>query len=211
MENSPHTKIKEDEKSSSSGCRNKRCDEDMKNNIQEIALHASHLNKSNIGVAHEEECVADNVVVGPIEDTAAANKSTKQGFLPPKPPLNVKKEQASGVKRSASRWIDTRTRQELKVGDPHDDFLDAPIENVQNLNAEPQELMDNLNAADKSMDDGCFDEETVDIKSEIVYRKHPISVIGGPSNKSFKFVEPVRRKVERENLKGVERDRKSVV
>ncbi|KAK8936529.1 Protein gamma response 1 [Platanthera zijinensis] len=201
LENSPHTNIKEDEKSSSSGCLNKRCNEDTKNNIQDTALHASHLNKSNIGIPHEKECVADNVIE-PIVDTAATI-SMKQGFLPPKPPLNVKKEQVCSLKRSTSRWIDTRTRQELKVGDPHDDFLDTPIENVQNLNVELQELKDNPSSADKSMDDGCCDEETLDIKSEIVSRKHPISVIG-PSNKNFKFVEPVRRKVERENLKGVE-------
>ncbi|KAI0502353.1 hypothetical protein KFK09_017301 [Dendrobium nobile] len=204
-ENIPHADIMGDENGPSTGCLNKRGNEDMKNTVQETARHVSKLSKSKIDIAHQKGCVVDHVIE-PNKGSDSGSCTTismKQGFIPAKPPSNVKKEPSSSFKLAASRWRDTRTRQELRDGDPHDDFLNTPMENVRNLNVYPQDLNSNPISDDKAMDEDCSDEETLDLASETISKKHPISIVG-PSNKSFKYVEPVRRKIERDNLKGVE-------
>lgn len=177
----------------------------MKINALETAQHASKLTKSKIDVAHQKECARK-------KGSDVGSCSTvliKQSPVPSKPPFCVKKEPSGSLKLAASRWRDTRTRQELRdgVGDPHDDFLDTPMENVRNSNMDLREVNGNpvsaSISADKDIDRECSDEETLDRNSEIVSKKCPISIVG-PSNKGFKYVEPVRRKVERENLKGIE-------
>ncbi|KAH0458082.1 hypothetical protein IEQ34_013397 [Dendrobium chrysotoxum] len=195
-ENIPHTDIMGDENGASA---------DMKNTVQETARHVSKLSKSKIDIAHQKGCVVDHVIEPKkgLDSGSCTTMSMKQGLIPAKPPLNVKKEPSSSINLVASRWRDTRTRQELRDGDPHDDFLNTPMENVRNLNVDPRDLNNNPISDDKGMDEDCSDEETLDLASETVSKKHPISIVG-PSNKGFKYVEPVRRKIERDNLKGVE-------
>ncbi|KAF6137122.1 hypothetical protein GIB67_030886 [Kingdonia uniflora] len=107
-------------------------------------------------------------------------------------PEAVKSEQLSGVKRPASYWRDTRTRQEPGGKDPHDDFLDTPIDNAKG------NLKKSLEGQNSSSD-----EETQDLSAEPPPQKQQIS-FRKPNDKVFKFVEPVRKKADREKLTGFE-------
>lgn len=122
-----------------------------------------------------------------------------------KSPSNAKSESLTGQKRPVSCWRETRSRQEPGGADLHDDFLDTPMENARgNMNKVPkEEAQDVPNPALKGMDCNESDDETQDIHADPLSQKqrHPIPM---SENKGFKYVEPVRKKAERENLKGVE-------
>ena len=110
----------------------------------------------------------------------------------------------SGTKRPNSHWRDTRSHQNRGGPDPHDDFLDTPLENIRgNLKKPTKEVLDLPDPGPQDMNLGSSDDETQDI-----------NVDPGPQNPQmappktgaggFKYVEPVRKKAERENLKGIE-------
>ncbi|CAH8308798.1 unnamed protein product [Eruca vesicaria subsp. sativa] len=109
-------------------------------------------------------------------------------------PSCAKSIQLSGSKRLASIWRDTRSRQSPGGKDPHDDFLDTPIENIKRVAVEEKHVP--LVAADS-------DEETQDMNPKPSPSRQRIQV-AETSKKSFKHVESVRKKAERENLKGIE-------
>ncbi|KAJ6302845.1 hypothetical protein OIU77_016859 [Salix suchowensis] len=90
---------------------------------------------------------------------------------------------------------------ECKDGpDPHDDFLDTPLEK---LRADLDKNMEEEVQNDKNMDPSSSDDETQDINSDRILREQQMpGPIGG--KKGFKYIEPVRKKAERKNLKGVE-------
>ncbi|KAG7565373.1 DNA endonuclease Ctp1 C-terminal [Arabidopsis suecica] len=111
-------------------------------------------------------------------------------------PSAAKSPQLSGLKRPASIWRDTRSRQSPGGHDPHDDFLDTPIENVKRVAGEEKHVH---NVAKK--DDS--DDETQDMNPKPSPSRQRIQV-AETSKKSFKHVESVRKKAERENLKGIE-------
>ncbi|XP_058071621.1 protein gamma response 1 [Magnolia sinica] len=131
--------------------------------------------------------------------------STSNSFHAQKSPVNAKCELLAGVKRSSSCWRDTRLRQEPGGADPHDDFLDTPLENAKiNRNKAPKgDVLDIPAPAPKDMDFENSDDETQDLNADGTPPKQHVS-IPRPENRGFKFVEPVRKKAERENLKGVE-------
>ncbi|XP_010503928.1 PREDICTED: protein gamma response 1-like isoform X1 [Camelina sativa] len=108
----------------------------------------------------------------------------------------TKSPQLSGLKRSASIWRDTRSRQSPGGNDPHDDFLDTPIENVKRSAVEEKHVRDVAKKEDS-------DDETQDMNPKPSPSRQRIQV-AETSKKSFKHVESVRKKAERENLKGVE-------
>lgn len=108
----------------------------------------------------------------------------------------AKSPQLSGLKRPASIWRDTRSRQSPGGHDPHDDFLDTPIENVKRVAVEEKHVHD-LAKNDDS------DDETQDMNPKPSASRQRIQV-AETSKKSFKHVESVRKKAERENLKGIE-------
>ncbi|PQM40374.1 protein gamma response 1 [Prunus yedoensis var. nudiflora] len=112
----------------------------------------------------------------------------------PKCPPTAKSAPVAGRKRPAACWIDTRSRQGQGGPDPHDDFLDTPLENIRGkfLDLVPNDM--NLDSSD---------DETQDVNAVIRPQKQQIPVPVAGKN-GFKFVEPVRKKAERENLKGVE-------
>ncbi|KAJ6897438.1 hypothetical protein NC651_023338 [Populus alba x Populus x berolinensis] len=70
--------------------------------------------------------LVDNEVVKSIP--IANFKSPTSGCSAPKCPPTVKSARIIGTKRPASSWIDTRARQGKDGPDPHDDFLDTPLE-----------------------------------------------------------------------------------
>ncbi|PKA62896.1 Protein gamma response 1 [Apostasia shenzhenica] len=101
--------------------------------------------------------------------------------ISPKPPEFAKPSSSASSKQASSSWRNTRIRQEPGNRDPHDDFLDTPMEIVKNLS----------------------DVETQEPNAETLSKKHSVFV-SGKAEKGFRFVETVRRKAERENLVGVE-------
>lgn len=123
-------------------------------------------------------------------------------------PSTTKTEPSSGKKRSASSsWRETRQRQEQGGGDPHDDFLDTPMEIVKNLNIGPKEEVQDLPVvALNDMDFNNSDDETQEMinPDAAAPQRQNVSILGPVANKGFKYVEPVRKKTERENLRGVE-------
>ncbi|XP_076956736.1 protein gamma response 1-like [Bidens hawaiensis] len=108
----------------------------------------------------------------------------------------------SGSKRPASHWRDTRPAKNRNGPDLHNDFLDTPLENIkENLKkGAKEEPIHQLPApAPKDMNiDSATDDETQDLNAD------PGPGPQGTEKKSFKYVEPVRKKTERANLKGVE-------
>ncbi|XP_076886543.1 protein gamma response 1-like [Bidens hawaiensis] len=110
----------------------------------------------------------------------------------------------SGSKRPASHWRDTRPAKNRNGPDPHDDFLDTPLENIKEdlKKGVKEETIHQLPApAPKDMNiDSTTDDETQDLNADPGPGPGP----QGTEKKSFKYVEPVRKKAERANLKGVE-------
>lgn len=137
--------------------------------------------------------------------SAASLSPTRTFPIAPKCPSAVKSAPLVGRKRPASSWRETRSHQGRNGPDPHDDFLDTPLENIRgNLNKSVrEELCDPPAPVSKDKNDDSSDDETQDVNADLIPQKHqtPVSNTG---EKGFKFVEPVRKKAERENLKGVE-------
>uniref|UniRef100_A0A6N2L344 DNA endonuclease activator Ctp1 C-terminal domain-containing protein n=1 Tax=Salix viminalis TaxID=40686 RepID=A0A6N2L344_SALVM len=149
--------------------------------------------------------LVDNEVV---KSVPIANfKSPTSDYAAPKCPPTVKSAQIIGTKRPASSWIDTRSRQGKDGPDPHDDFLDTPLENLRaDLDkAMKEEVHDPHVVAkrEKNMVPGGSDDETqnTNVDRSLGEQLMPVP-IGG--KRGFKYVEPVRKKAERQNLKGVE-------
>ncbi|TXG55797.1 hypothetical protein EZV62_017110 [Acer yangbiense] len=128
---------------------------------------------------------------------------TSKFFVAPKCPSIGKSAPAAGSKRPASSWRDTRSRQSPGGADPHDDFLDTPLENIRgNLNkVTKKEVL--LVTAPKDVTVDSSDDETQDMNVDPGPQKQQMP---GPmaGKRGFKYVEPVRKKAERQNLKGIE-------
>ncbi|KAK3223972.1 hypothetical protein Dsin_010997 [Dipteronia sinensis] len=84
---------------------------------------------------------------------------------------------------------------------PHDDFLDTPLENIWGTLKE--EVCDLLVAAPKDKNVDSSDDETQDMNVDTGPQKQQMP---GPmaGKRGFRYVEPVRKKAEQENLKGIE-------
>ncbi|KAK1259162.1 Protein gamma response 1 [Acorus gramineus] len=123
----------------------------------------------------------------------------------PKRPANAHAESFCASRRLSSSWRGTRARQGAGGADPHDDFLDTPIENIRgNLNnAQIEQVPDCAVPLPKDMDFNNSDEETQEMNVEPV-QERPHASIPKPGGRVYKYIEPVRKKAERENLKGVE-------
>ncbi|VAH73974.1 unnamed protein product [Triticum turgidum subsp. durum] len=137
--------------------------------------------------------------------------------LPPHATNPPHKNAASTSKTEATRpslhWRETRVRKEPGVVDPHDDFLDTPLEAVKNTIRNPTTREEALALAappPQDMDFNNSDDETQDINivaqglNNIPVPKQRSSISIHPPNKDFKYTEPVRKKADRANLKGVE-------
>ncbi|CAJ1978162.1 unnamed protein product [Sphenostylis stenocarpa] len=148
-------------------------------------------------------CDINEVKEKPSEDDRGANLSSPTtGFHDvPKCSSSTKLVSVSSTKRPASSWRQTRSHQSRTGPDPHDDFLDTPLENIRgNLN---KENLPNLIQRD-ICEDGS-DDETQDMNAKSSpQKKLKQSSITVVDKRSYKYVEPVRKKAERENLKGVE-------
>ncbi|XP_024988766.1 protein gamma response 1 [Cynara cardunculus var. scolymus] len=116
------------------------------------------------------------------------------------PDSNQKTTLRSGTKRPISHWRDMRPTKNRNGADLHDDFLDTPLENIKEdlkKGAKEEEIHHLPGTVPKDMNFDSSDDETQDLST----------ADGGlrrSEKKSFKYVEPVRKKAERANLKGVE-------
>ncbi|XP_062094641.1 protein gamma response 1 [Humulus lupulus] len=127
--------------------------------------------------------------------------------ISPKCPSAVKSAPLIGRKRPASCWRETRSHQGQKGPDPHDDFLDTPLESIRgNLNksTREEELCNPPVPSTKDKIVDGSDDETQDMTADLIPQNQNQIPLPNAGEKCFKFVEPVRKKAERENLKGVE-------
>ncbi|XP_047177188.1 protein gamma response 1 [Vigna umbellata] len=152
-------------------------------------------------------CEINEVKLKPSEEDRGANLSSpSSGFRDvPKFPSTTKLVSVSSTKRPASSWRQTRTHQSRTGPDPHDDFLDTPLENIRgNLNKDFNKE-DLPNPIQEDINNDSSDDETQDMAAKSSPQKklkqYSINVV---DQRSYKYVEPVRKKAERENLKGVE-------
>ncbi|CAN7135619.1 unnamed protein product, partial [Brassica rapa subsp. narinosa] len=145
-------------------------------------------------INHEKESVTNTLLRTPTTSISPITRSP--GIR--SDPSGAKSLQLSGSKRPASIWRDTRSRQSPGGKDPHDDFLDTPIENIKRVSTEEKHFP--VAATEKDADS---DDETQDMNPKPSPSRQRIQV-AETSRKSFKHVESVRKKAERENLKGIE-------
>ncbi|KAJ3679038.1 hypothetical protein LUZ60_017049 [Juncus effusus] len=153
----------------------------------------------------------------PILPNPNSDREEKMQSARTKPPSSskTKPDSITGQKRLAT-WRDTRAHQKPCGADPdpHDDFLDTPIESARKsrsnnksetrtplaqLHQDPCKK-DGISLQDMNFDGS--DEETQDLNN--LNNLNNKITIQKKEEKGFKFVEPVRKKGERENLKGVE-------
>ncbi|XP_021723090.1 protein gamma response 1-like [Chenopodium quinoa] len=110
----------------------------------------------------------------------------------------------TGGKRPISGWRETRSRQSPGGPDPHDDFLDTPYEDIRgNLHKSVKASLRDVPAVYPKDTDS--DDETQDMRAESAPKRQQLQAPrSGDGSKGFKYVEPVRKKAERENLNGIE-------
>ncbi|KAG9154343.1 hypothetical protein Leryth_000789 [Lithospermum erythrorhizon] len=154
------------------------------------------------GNADEQDLLENGKVDASIQQTKSLTP-TSNILAVPEHKGNVKSCPPAGTKRNASYWRDTRSHQSRNGDDLHDDFLDTPLENLRgnqektaNDKILPEPLPENM-AFNNS------DDETQDMNVNSSSKKEKLaSPRTGVSG--FKFVEPVRKKDERDKLKGIE-------
>ncbi|GJN38824.1 hypothetical protein PR202_gb27900 [Eleusine coracana subsp. coracana] len=142
--------------------------------------------------------------------------------LPSRPTNSLSKNDASGSKQESNvglpilHWRETRARKESGAVDPHDDFLNTPLEEVKNMirnPTTPEEAHALTASRPQDLEFNNSDDETQDINiatqrlnnmpnMPVPKQQNKISV--QPPKKEFKYRESVRKKADRENLKGVE-------
>ncbi|OIW07969.1 hypothetical protein TanjilG_20070 [Lupinus angustifolius] len=152
-----------------------------------------------------DSCEINKMKENASKDDKGANMSPHSSSfnVMPKCPSSSKSVSVSGTKRPASSWRQTRAHQSRAGPDPHDDFLDTPLENIrQNLNKDISKE-DQPDPIQKDISMNSSDDETQDLNAKCTPQKMEPSFTTA-NKRSFKYVEPVRKKAERENLKGVE-------
>ncbi|XP_073140045.1 protein gamma response 1 isoform X2 [Henckelia pumila] len=154
----------------------------------------------------EQELLWNNKGTLLIERTNPASSTTSTS-VSPKCPIGIKSHLPSAAKRPISYWRDTRSHQSRLGPDPHDDFLDTPLENVKEnwgkvITGEthkcPKQDVQNKKFSNSDNDDETQD---MNVDPEPRRRQMPPSTRG---TSGFKYIEPVRKKSDRESLKGME-------
>ncbi|KAH7544777.1 hypothetical protein FEM48_Zijuj01G0022200 [Ziziphus jujuba var. spinosa] len=189
----------EDETDSLRKNQNQIISPDLEDINQDISIAASEPNK----VQNDNNLVDDKV--GKLDQASSSLSPSSTLPVAPKCPSTSKSAPVAGKKRPASCWRDTRSHKGLVGPDPHDDFLDTPYEHVRgNLNKERKEEVCDLPipVLNETKFDNS-DEETQDVNADLKTEKCKMPVQMGEKI-GFKYVEPVRKKAERESLKGVE-------
>ncbi|KZV18925.1 protein gamma response 1 [Dorcoceras hygrometricum] len=154
----------------------------------------------------EQELLPDNGTLL-IEKANPASSSTTRASVSPERPSGIKSYLPGGGKRPISYWRDTRSHQSRLGPDPHDDFLDTPLEKVKenrgNLTTEETRKCPKQDINDTKFSNSDNDDETQDMLVDPEPQRRPTSS-STRGTSGFKYVEPVRKKSDRESLKGVE-------
>ncbi|KAH7684308.1 DNA endonuclease Ctp1 C-terminal protein [Dioscorea alata] len=199
-ENNPSLDKKEDVKDLHKPPMNKRSFQDCRYNDQETMQCASKSSAQKIEISFQEKLVntGDLIKMKKSDGDSCIKSRSSSGTLPAtNSTTNAQSKQIS----ASSCWKNTRARQEPGGVDPHDDFLDTPMELLRNSKKGEEEVQD----LPKEMDLNNSDYETQDIKEEpLIHPQNNASVLRPVTKGNFKFVEPVRGKTERDNLKGIE-------
>ncbi|GMI66209.1 gamma response gene 1 [Hibiscus trionum] len=118
-------------------------------------------------------------------------------------PSSVKSYPIVGTKRPGSSWRDTRSHQGQARHDPHDDFLDTPLENIRgNLEkAMKKEADDPPVREDMNIDSSDDETHDVSVDKRLQKQEMPFQMV---DKGCIKYVEPVRKQAEREKMKGFE-------
>ncbi|URD72445.1 Actin-related protein [Musa troglodytarum] len=207
LENENHLDRKHEVKSSPrSYPKKRRLQGYYEENEEEITSIASQTDETKSGGgSHEDPGVHHDLPLVKILTNVShiTHSSTRPSILPKNTVCTAKSEPIAGEKKGSSSWRDTRAKEARGV-DLHDDFLDTPLEVVRNINKLPcKEAQDIAVPPPKDRDLNNYDVETQDMNTKTMPHQQCISVLG-PNKGGFKYVEPVRKRTERENLKGVE-------
>ncbi|XP_070012134.1 protein gamma response 1 isoform X2 [Nicotiana sylvestris] len=154
----------------------------------------------------KHEVLDNDQGVSLIPRSNSVSPPTSSALVAPKNPANVKSCPPAGTKRPVSYWRDTRSHQSRVGPDPHDDFLDTPLENVRgNLGkVMKDEVQNHPKPNPKDTKNENSDDETQDMNVDNGPKKQQMLPPTRSGATGFKYIEPVRKKAERENLKGVE-------
>ncbi|KAK9283996.1 hypothetical protein L1049_012255 [Liquidambar formosana] len=176
---------------------------DAKNNNPDTSVESRDINKLKNEIIFQEklddekgvELIRTSTSRSPSFSSPGTSKFTSESKSAP----------LAGMKRPASHWRDTRSRQCQDGPDPHDDFLDTPLENIRgNLSkAIKEEVHDLPVRVPQDMNFDSSDDETQDMNVAPSPQRQQMP-IPKPNTRSYKYVEPVRKKAERENLVGIE-------
>lgn len=144
-------------------------------------------------ITKERENLEDDKGRGLIQRSSADSPCTSS---------DAKPGTLAGTKRPGSSWRETRSHQKRGGLDPHDDFLDTPLENIRgNMKKPMKEEEVNLPCPlPKDMNIDSSDDETQDVNGDPGRQKPQMP----DGTRGFKYIEPVRKKADRENLKGIE-------
>ncbi|KAM0932354.1 putative DNA endonuclease Ctp1, DNA endonuclease RBBP8 [Dioscorea sansibarensis] len=200
-ENNPSPGKKEDEKDLHKPSMNKRSFQGKycRYDDQETVQCASKPSAQKIEISFQDKLdnAGESIKINKSYGDSCNKSRSSLGTLPPtNGTTNAQSKQTS----ASSSWKNTRAMQEPGGVDPHDDFLDTPMELLRNSKKGGKEVQD----LPKEMDLNNSDDETQDIKEEPLIHPQNASAIRPVTKDNFKFVEPVRKKAERDNLKGIE-------
>ena len=186
-----------------------------KEGIQAVYKTRDPKNESCQGAeAHAAQHVSS--VRSPFRNSRFALPSHPTNPQPNHAASNSKLQASTNVAGPSINWRETRARKEPGVADPHDDFLNTPLEAVKNtirnpatpeeaqaLAASPPQDMEFNNSDDETQDMNIATQALRNIPNMLVPKQqNTISV--QPPKKDFKYRESVRKKADRENLKGIE-------
>ncbi|XP_058208254.1 protein gamma response 1-like [Rhododendron vialii] len=146
-------------------------------------------------ITEEKENLEDDKGSGLIQRSSAnspcASSDAKPGTL-------------AGTKCPGSSWRETRSHQKRGGLDPHDDFFDTPLENIKVLDfSKGFNLKEEVNLPyplPRHMNFDSSDDETQDVNGDPGRQKPQMP----DGTRGFKYIELVRKKADRENLKGIE-------
>ncbi|CAA0833386.1 Protein gamma response 1 [Striga hermonthica] len=181
----------------------------MGHNQTLVASHVMNKSKAS-GITSDVKKPLDEKQVpedkkGPtlVQRSSPTSPSTSNTIIASKQANNIK-SCPIGLKRPISYWRDTRLHHSHIGPDPHDNFMDTPLENVKQNKGKAVKENDygihRLGPINMSLDDS--DEQMQGMNVDDGLRNpHTLATKAGTSG--FKYVGPVRKKIERENLKGI--------
>uniref|UniRef100_A0A7N0T6C5 DNA endonuclease activator Ctp1 C-terminal domain-containing protein n=1 Tax=Kalanchoe fedtschenkoi TaxID=63787 RepID=A0A7N0T6C5_KALFE len=163
----------------------------------QIPSHAMKIKDESRLTKHQDD---EEVVI-----SGQASESCTRGLVTIGTSKKINKRKASplaGTKRPASRWRETRSHANQDGPDPHDDFLNTPFEKIHgNLvpKVMPGEVHDVPDPVPVEVNLSSSDDE-IQKSARLGSGRQEKQ----PRPKDYKYIEPVRKKAERDNLKGVE-------